>query len=87
MRKGKLIKEKNYPKNSVDWERLSSNNDAWIEVQAYLDARDMKTFAGIAESSDRERYAFRRGFPTIEKAFEWAENQVDYKQGIIKHSG
>ena len=83
MRKGKLVKEKNYPKNSIDWERVSSDNDGWIETRAYLDARDMKTFAGIAECSDRNQYAFKRDFTTIEEAFEWAESQVDYKRGII----
>jgi hypothetical protein len=84
MRKGRLVKYKNYSNNSIDWERFSSGNGCWIEVRAYLDARDMKTFAATAESSDRNHDTFKRGFATIEEAFEWAESQVDYKKGIIK---
>lgn len=88
MRKGKLVKEKNLSKNSVDWERLSIGEDGVgrmsnISVKAYLDAHDMKTFCGLAEKNGNEEIAFGRGFPTIERAFAWAESRVDYKRGIV----
>ena len=83
MRKGRLTKELNRSKGSIDWERFSSGRGGWIKVSAYLDARDMKTYAGLAEGNDYQS-AFRRGFPTIEAAFEWAEAQVDYKKGTVK---
>ncbi len=86
MRKGKLTKEKNFLKNSIDWERFSSGNQVCITVRAYLDAQDKKTFCGIAEDNNYHT-AFQRGFATIEEAFAWAENQVDYKKGIIKSGG
>jgi len=86
MRKGRLTKEKNFLKNSIDWERFSSGNQVCITVRAYLDAQDRKTFCGIAEDNNYHT-AFKRGFATIEEAFAWAENHVDYKKGIIKSGG
>lgn len=86
MRKGRLRKEKNYTKNSIDWSRYSyDGKENWIETQAYLDAHNMKTYCGLAEgNSGKKRYSFQRGFTSLEEAFEWAESQVDYKTGKVK---
>jgi hypothetical protein len=86
MRKGRLTKDKNYLKNSIDWERFSSSQGKWIKTQAYLDAHDKKTFCGKTEDNNYHT-AFQRGFATIEEAFAWAESQVDYKKGVIKSGG
>ncbi|MEE9302276.1 MAG: hypothetical protein V3U84_00685 [Thiotrichaceae bacterium] len=83
MRKGRLEKTKNYPKNSVDWERFSFRNGVAIKTRAYLDAHDMTTYCGIAEDNNYHT-SFKRGFKTIEEAFEWADNKVDYKTGTIR---
>ena len=82
MRKGKLVKEKNDLKNSIDWERFSQSGEKWITTKAYLNAHDMKTFVGLVEGNGYQ-YAIKSHFHTIEEAFEWAESQVDYKKGLI----
>ena len=88
MRKGKLVKKMNYSKNCIEYERLSTGKGIWVETSAYLNAHDMKTFVGKVEGSDsnlnwqsNRLHAIKFGFATIEEAFEWAENQFDYKTG------
>lgn len=88
MRKGRLQKTRNYPKNSIDWERFSSGDGINIHVSAYLDAHDMKTFCSIVEmnaiDTTRDIMAFETDFSTIEEAFAWAESHVDYKNNLVR---
>ncbi len=83
MRKGRLIKEPNLTKNSIDWERFSSGRGGWITTKAYLSAHDMKTFVGLVEASDYKFSDIKFGFRTIEEAFEWADGRVDYKNVVL----
>jgi hypothetical protein len=83
MRRGKLIKTINYPKNSIDWDRHSNGSGTWAKVSAYLDAHDMKTYVGLVELDNYRGHRIKFGFTTIEEAFKWADAQVDYKNDAL----
>jgi hypothetical protein len=83
MKKGRLTKEPNLLKHSIDWERFSSADGMWIKVNAYLDAHDMRTFVGLVELDNYRGYKLKFNFNTIEEAFNWAESQVSYRTGKL----
>jgi hypothetical protein len=82
MRKGKLEKEYNHLTDNIDWKRFSSGKSCCITVRGYLDAHTKDNYIGIAEDNNYH-LVIKRGFKTCEEAFQWADNQVNYKNEKI----
>jgi hypothetical protein len=93
MRKGRLEKQK-HNDGTIYWERdtfipnhlrdcpnLCCNH---IKTIGYTNAHDKITFVGLVETSTTHYLKIKFGFETIEEAFQWADNHVDYKHNRFK---